>query len=85
KQFGFTSQNMKHCDDFKKIRICKKNPPKDYSYVLKKTVNAAGYFMNKLKKEESAIRARLNAPDLSREETEKLMQRQIEIQKLIKG
>ncbi len=52
KQFGFTSQNMKHCDDFKKIRICKKNPPKDYSYVLKKTVNAAGYFINKLKKEE---------------------------------
>ena len=41
--------------------------------------------LNKLKKEEAGIRARLRDPDLSHEETEKLMQRQIEIQKLIKG
>lgn len=41
--------------------------------------------LNKLKNEEAGIRSRLSNPDLSREEMEKLMQRQIEIQKKIKG
>ena len=41
--------------------------------------------LNKLKNEEAGIRSRLRNPDLSREEMEKLMQRQIEIQKKIKG
>ena len=41
--------------------------------------------LNKLKNEEAGIRSRLKNPDLSREEMEKLMQRQIEIQKKIKG
>ena len=41
--------------------------------------------LNKLKNEEAGIRSRLKNPDLSREEMETLMQRQIEIQKKIKG
>ena len=41
--------------------------------------------LNKLKNEEAWIRSRLSNPDLSREEMETLMQRQIEIQKKIKG
>lgn len=41
--------------------------------------------LNKLKNEEAGIRSRLRNPDLSREEMKKLMQRQIEIQKKIKG
>ena len=39
----------------------------------------------KLKKEEAGIRLKLRDPDLSNDEADKLMQRQIEIQKLIKG
>ena len=41
--------------------------------------------LQKLKKEEAGIRARLRDPALGKDEAAKLMQRQIEIQKLIKG
>ena len=51
-QFGVASQATKLSDKFKRIKISRKSPPKGNSCLLRNTVNAARYIINKLKKGE---------------------------------